>query len=78
MEQQVNTKFCLKLGKTPTEINEMLHTVCGDEGLSRSSVFEWFKLFKEGCEDLQDDPRSERPSASRDADTIANVREMVT
>jgi hypothetical protein len=29
-------------------------------------------------EHLQDDPRSGRPSTSRNADTIANVREMVT
>jgi hypothetical protein len=27
----------------------------GDEALSRSSVFERFKLFKDGHEDLQDD-----------------------
>jgi hypothetical protein len=46
------------LGKTPTEIYEMLRTVCGDEALRRSSVFEWFKRFKDGRENLQDDPRS--------------------
>jgi hypothetical protein len=33
MEQRVNNKFCFKLGKTPTEIYEILQTVCGDEGL---------------------------------------------
>jgi transposase len=77
MEQRVNTKFCFKLGKTPTEIYEMLQTVCGDKGLSRSGVFEWFKRFTDGREDLPDDPRSGRPSASRNADTNANVCEMV-
>jgi hypothetical protein len=41
-------------------------------------VFEWFKRFKDWREVLQDDPRSERPSTSRNADTIANVRKMVT
>jgi hypothetical protein len=40
--------------------------------------FEWFKRFKGGREDLHDDPRSGRPSAPRNADTTANVREMVT
>jgi hypothetical protein len=35
-------------------------------------VSEWFKLFKDGREDLQDDPSSGRSSASRNADTIAD------
>jgi hypothetical protein len=78
MEQRVNIEFCVKLGETPTETNEMLQIVYGDEALSCSSVFEWFKLFKDGREDLQDDARSERPSASRNADTIADVHEVVT
>jgi hypothetical protein len=78
MEQKVDIKFCVKLGTTPTETYEMLQTVYGDEALSRSSVFEWFKLFEDGRENLQDDPRSGRPSTSRNADTITNIHEMVT
>jgi hypothetical protein len=78
MEQRVNIKLCVKLGKMPTETYEILQAVYGDETLSHRNVFEWFKRFKDGREDLQDDPRSRRPSASRNADTIANVREMVT
>jgi hypothetical protein len=46
MEQRMNIKFCVKLGKKPTETYEMLQTVYGDE----SSVFELFKRFKEGRE----------------------------
>jgi transposase len=78
MEQQINIKFCVKLGKTPTETYEMLQTVYGDEALSRSSVFEWFKPFKDGRENLQIDPRSGRPSISRNTEEIANFHEMVT
>jgi hypothetical protein len=48
----MNIKFGVKLGKTPTETHEMLQTVYGDEALSRSSVLEWFKRFKDGSEDL--------------------------
>jgi hypothetical protein len=54
----------------------MLQSVCGDEALSRNSVVELFKRFKDGREDLQDDSSSGRPSTSRNADTDANVREM--
>jgi hypothetical protein len=74
----VNINFFVKLGKTPAETYEMLQTVYGEEALSRSSIFEWFKLFKDGREDLQDDPRSGLPSSSRNADTIPNAHEMVT
>jgi hypothetical protein len=41
-------------------------------------VFERFKRFEDGLEDLQDDPVSGRPPAPRNADIIANVRELVT
>jgi hypothetical protein len=78
MEQQMSTKFCFKLDKTRIETDEILQNLCGDEALNHRSMFEWFKRFKYGREDLQDDPRSGRPSTSRNADTIANVSEMVT
>jgi transposase len=74
----VNIKVYVKLGKTQTEIYEMLQTVYGDEALSRVSVSEWVKRFKDGREDLQDDSRSGRPSTSRNADTVVNVLEMST
>jgi hypothetical protein len=77
MGQRINTNFCFELGKTLTETYEMLQTVCGVEALSRSSVSEWFKLFTDAHEVLQDDPRSGCPSASRNGDTIANICEMV-
>ncbi|KAJ8948156.1 hypothetical protein NQ318_009244 [Aromia moschata] len=58
MEQRVNIKFLVKLGKTFTE-------VYGNECLSRTQVFEWFKRFKEGRETTEDDPRPGRPSTSK-------------
>jgi hypothetical protein len=45
---------------------------------SRTKVFEWFKRCKQRREDRQDDQRSGRPSPSRNADTVADVREMLT
>jgi hypothetical protein len=65
----------LKLDKTPTETYYMLQIVQGDEAISDSSVFERFKRFKDGHEDLHDDPRSGRPSTIRS--TIANASEIV-
>jgi hypothetical protein len=77
VEQRENDKFCSKLDKMPIANYELLKTICDNEALSSSSVFEWFKRFKDGREYLQDDPRSERPTTSRNADTVANVGEIV-
>jgi transposase len=76
MEQRMNTRL-FNLGKMQRETCEVLQTVCGDEALSRSSVFRWFKRFNGGSEDLQDDPKCGRPSTSKNADTKTDVREMV-
>jgi hypothetical protein len=57
-------QICVKLGKTPTGIYEMLQTVYGEKALSHSNELEWFKAFKDGCENLQYDPRSGHPSTS--------------
>ena len=62
MEQRVNVKFCVKLGNSATETYDLLKRVYGDECLSRTQVFEWFKRFKEGSEEIGDDQRSGYPS----------------
>lgn len=59
-----SVRFCVKVGKTPAGTHEMSQTIRGGGALS-SSASEWFKRFKDGREDLQDDPRSGRPSTSR-------------
>ncbi|KAJ8945974.1 hypothetical protein NQ318_017090 [Aromia moschata] len=48
MEQGVNLKFLVKLGKTFTEAYVVLKDAYGNECLSRTQVSEWFKRFKEG------------------------------
>jgi len=50
VEQCVNVKFCVKLGKSATETYDLLKKVYGDECLSRIQVFKRFKWFKEGRE----------------------------
>ena len=77
MEQRVNLKFLVKLGKKPTECVEMLHIVYGDDCMSCARVFEWHKRFKSGREDVEDDPKSGRPSTSTTADNIDRENRMV-
>ncbi|GBL97478.1 Putative uncharacterized protein FLJ37770 [Araneus ventricosus] len=77
MEQRVNIKFCFKLGKTVTETHEMLVKVYGVETVSKKCVFEWFKRFRDGKEDVEDEPRSGRPPTSTTPDNIERVRRML-
>lgn len=76
-EQRINLKFLVRLGKSPSDALRMLQEVYGDEAMSRSRVFEWYKRFKEGREDVEDDSRSGRPSTSRTADNVERVKQMV-
>jgi hypothetical protein len=61
-EQRVNMKFLAKLGRASTETYSLLVEVYGDECLSRTQVFEWFRRFKMGKEEIEDDLRPCRPS----------------
>jgi len=78
MEQRVNINFCYKLGKTATEMHEMLVQVYGTEAVSRKCVYDWFKCFRDRKETTEDEPCSGRPSTSRTPDMIERVRQMLT
>ena len=45
--------------------------------MSRCQVFEWHKRFKEGREDVEDDPRSGRPSTSKTEENVERVWQKV-
>jgi len=62
IEQRYAIKFCVKLNKSTTETFASLTEAHGDATLSRTMVFKWHKAFKEGRENVKDDPRSGRPS----------------
>ena len=66
-------KFCVKLGKSATEMYDLLKKIYGDECLSCTQVFEWFRMFKEGREEIGDDQHLSRPSASK---TVANIEKV--
>ncbi|XP_051942683.1 protein GVQW3-like [Hippocampus zosterae] len=76
-EQRTNLKFLVRLGKSPSEALGLLQQVYGDETMSRSRVFEWCKRFKEGREDVEDNPRSGRLSTSRTEANVERVRQML-
>ena len=77
VEQRVNVKFCVKLGKSATETYDLLKKVYGGECLSRTQVFEWFKRFKEGREEIGDDQRAGCPSTLKTDANIEKVGEII-
>jgi hypothetical protein len=47
LEQRINNKFLVKLGKNSSNSYAMLSQAYGREALKTPSVFEWHKQFKE-------------------------------
>ena len=76
-EQRVNVKFLFKLGKSATETYLMLQLVYGDECLLCTQVFEWFKRFKNGREEIDDHPRPGRPCSSKTGANIEKVDKII-
>ena len=76
-EQRVAIKFCCKVDFSATKTVELIQKAYGDAALSRTTIFEWHKRFREGRESVKDDERSFRPTTSRTDDNIAAVDKMV-
>ena len=72
-EQSVAIKFCCKVDFSATKSVELIQKTYCDAALSRTTIFEWHKRFREGRESVKDDERSGRPTTSRTDDNIAAV-----
>ena len=77
LEQPINLKFLVCLGKTPTEILNLLNQVYVDNAMSRPGVFKWHKRFKDGRKKVEDDPRSGKPSTGRNDENIQLMRQKL-
>jgi len=77
IEQRYAIKFCVKLNKSATETFASLTVAYGDATLSRTMVFKWHKAFKEGRENVEDDPRSGRPISSTNDQNVEVVRAVI-
>ena len=75
VEQRINLKFVVRLGKTPTEALKLVQEVHSDNTMSRTRLFGWHRRFKEGREEVEDDHRSVRPSTSRIDENVERVRQ---
>jgi len=52
LEQRINIKFCVKIGKSVNEMLALLTVAYGEYAMKKSSVLEWHRRFKEGQEDV--------------------------
>jgi len=77
IEQRYAIKFCVKLNKFATETFASLTEAYGDATLSRTMVFKWHKAFKEGQENVENDPRSGRPISSTNDENVEVVRAVM-
>jgi len=78
LEQRMNTKFLVKLGKIGNKIREILVQVYGDSAMKKTAVYKWGKSFSEGRECVTDEERSGRPATSRTEENITKVRQILS
>ncbi|UYV84561.1 hypothetical protein LAZ67_X002615 [Cordylochernes scorpioides] len=77
LEQRYAIKFCVRLGKNATETFQMLQKVFKDDCISKSQSGKWHKAFKEGWEEVADEPRSGRPTTARTDENVDRVLDVL-
>ena len=55
----------------------MLKETYGENSLSHAHVFEWYKWFSEGRENIEDDQHPGRPDSVSTSQTVTNINETV-
>ncbi|CAF4590519.1 unnamed protein product, partial [Didymodactylos carnosus] len=76
-EYRAYIKTRVLLRKSAVEIANELKLAHGDQAPKYSTVARWVALFKEGREELNDDPRSGRPIIVHTAANIELVRQII-
>jgi hypothetical protein len=77
MEQRIDIKFCVKIGKSASETLVLLTVAHGKYAMKKSSVVEWHRRFKNGRGNVQDDPRSGELKTQRTDANVDRVRTLV-
>jgi hypothetical protein len=63
----------LKLGRSVTEILEVLREAFGEHSLSRRAVSDWHSRFKAGRVSVEDDELSGRPSTCETTENVEKI-----
>ena len=73
VEQQMCTKFCIKLGCSSMETIRMIQKVFGGDEMSAAQIKVWYKYFKD-VENLLKEPHPARPATSRTPVNVEHVQ----
>jgi len=76
-KQRICIKFCYMLNKTAAETHQMLKEAFGEQVLSQTRTFVWFKRFRDGRESVEDHKHSGRLSTCTTPEMIAKVHEVI-
>ncbi|KAG5340412.1 MOS1T transposase, partial [Acromyrmex heyeri] len=77
MEQRSAIKFCVRNGISAAETLRMCQKAYGDGALSQARVFAWHRMFKEGRESVQDEPRAGRSTSQYYLGVMRRLRDAV-
>ena len=75
--QRYVIKFRAKLGKSYTDINQLIQQAYVDSALLFSQVWRWLKMFKEGQEEVTNKPRSGWSSTSHNEQNGTRVHDLL-
>ena len=78
IEQRICLKFWIANGISCAKSLKILQKAYDESTLSKTRAYEWYSAFKSGRDEVEDLPRSGRPSMSSTQVNTAKVKEMVT
>ena len=76
-EQRVYCKIGAQLGFPPTEIHADLQKLYGNGALKYATVCKWVRLFNDGWESIENDPRVGRPVSVLTEKNVATVKTLI-
>lgn len=77
LEQRINLRFLVRLGKSAAECYDLLHSVYGKQSLSRSSIYKWFWRFSNGQATVWDRKNTGRPNTAMNERNLKRVRKLI-
>jgi hypothetical protein len=77
LEQRYAIKFCVKVGEGATDTYGKIEKAFGNDSVSHTQVFWWYKEFARERETVEDEQRSGRPAFVRIGTDVNRVRAFV-
>lgn len=76
MNHRISIKFCVKNEIKCHKVCEILLKAYGESAMSKTRVYEWYKRFEDGREDVEDDECPGCPSTSISGENVEKVKKI--